>query len=208
MAREPVDIPTFAAGQLALLDAELAAEREESALLVSQAAPAAVARAGLAIVNLRISAQRTGLGGKSVVELELDPAVGGSGAGAGELPEHAIRTGDIVALAEQPRGSERRAAKQELRKTGFDGVVVRVTARSVSVASDRDDDDADALEGKKIWLCVREFWPTRRCGPTCGPASADGLWVVSSWPTMSRTRGVWSTCAVAMVKPVLNRVAG
>ncbi|KAK3059573.1 hypothetical protein LTS18_010522, partial [Coniosporium uncinatum] len=68
-------IPTFAQTQLALLDRELQAELAETSLLASQHAPATLARAGLAILNLQISSQRTGLGGKTVLELSLDPAV-------------------------------------------------------------------------------------------------------------------------------------
>ncbi|EKG20325.1 ATPase AAA+ type core [Macrophomina phaseolina MS6] len=140
------DIPTFAATQLSLLDAELQAELAETSLLLSAHPPQTLQRAGLAILNLQIASQRTGLGGKTVVELELDPAVKGAGA---ELPEHGIRTGDIVGVQEQPAGSARKKEKSELKKNGVDGVVLKVNATAVSVALDKE--DVDVPQGK-LWL--------------------------------------------------------
>ncbi|KAB2578422.1 putative dna helicase protein [Lasiodiplodia theobromae] len=140
------DIPTFAAAQLSLLDAELQAELQETALLLSAHPPQTLQRAGLAILNLHISSQRTGLGGKTVVELELDPAVKGAGA---ELPEHGIRTGDIVGVQEQPAGSAKKKEKSDLKKSGVDGVVLKATATTVAVALDKE--DADVPQGK-LWL--------------------------------------------------------
>ncbi|KAK4151944.1 hypothetical protein C8A00DRAFT_16685, partial [Chaetomidium leptoderma] len=94
-----IDIPTFATTQLALLASELAAEIAESAALVGLHSPAALQRAGVALTNLTVSAQRTGLGGKTVLELGPDPATTTSI--SGDLPEHGVRVGDIVFLAEQ-----------------------------------------------------------------------------------------------------------
>lgn len=141
---DPLDIPTFAASQLQLLDRELQAELEETSLLASQSAPAALQRAGLALLNLHVSAQRTGLGGKTVLELELDPAVGG-----GELPEHGLRVGDIVGIKEQIGGSAKKKEKNEADKQGVDGVVVKVQASSVSVAADKEEIDVPA---GKLWM--------------------------------------------------------
>lgn len=84
-----LDIPSFALTQLALLEAELNSELEETSLLLSNSTPTALARAGLAIVNLTLSSLRTGLGGKIVVELGVDSAVSSKGKdGEGELGEH------------------------------------------------------------------------------------------------------------------------
>ena len=151
-----IEIPAFAATQQKLLDAELKAELSETASLVTQFAPAALQRAGLAILNLQVAAQRTGLGGKPVVDVELDPAVSRSGGGGGgrgekdgELPEHGIRTGDIVGLQQQPSGSAKKKERDEMEQSGAKGVVLRVTAKKVSVAMDKDDAD---LPGGKLWL--------------------------------------------------------
>ncbi|KAK3904829.1 hypothetical protein C8A05DRAFT_31352, partial [Staphylotrichum tortipilum] len=99
-----VDVPAFAQNQLSLLAAELAAEIAESSALVSLHSPQALQRAGVALTNLTLTSQRTGLGGKTVLELGPDPATttsSSSGNGA-DLPEHGIRVGDIVIVAEQP----------------------------------------------------------------------------------------------------------
>ena len=87
--KDAVDIPSFAATQLALLEAELQSELSETSSLISNTSPAALQRAGLAITNLSISSQRTGLGGKTVVELGPDSATASKD---GELAEHGVRT--------------------------------------------------------------------------------------------------------------------
>ncbi|KAI9760237.1 MAG: hypothetical protein M1840_002580 [Geoglossum simile] len=138
------DISSFAATQLLLLDDELQAEVAEVAALVSQSSPAVLQRAGMAILNLVVSSQRTGLGGRTVVDLELDSAVGG-----GQLPEHGIRTGDIVGVQEQPAGITRKKDKRELKSRGADGVVVKVTGSKVAVALKKEDED---LPPGKLWV--------------------------------------------------------
>jgi DNA polymerase alpha-associated DNA helicase A len=142
----PTSISAFATKQLQLLDAELKAELEENNLLVSQTSPTALQRAGLAIVNLSVSSQRTGLGGKTVLELELDSAVG-----PGDIPEHGIRVGDIVSVADQPSGSAKKREKADLKSKGVEGVVLKVTPKNVSVALDKEDAD---VPGGKLWLYV------------------------------------------------------
>ncbi|KAF2087408.1 P-loop containing nucleoside triphosphate hydrolase protein [Saccharata proteae CBS 121410] len=144
----PTDIPSFATTQLSLLSAELRAELAETAALTSQHSPAALQRAGLAILNLTVSSQRTGLGGKTVVELGLDAAVGGGGEG-GELPEHGIRVGDIVGVQEQASGSAKKREKSEVEKRGVEGVVLKVTGQAVAVALDKEDVD---VPGGRLWL--------------------------------------------------------
>lgn len=140
----PVDISSFASTQIDLLDGELQAELAETSLLASQSSLAALQRAGLAILNLQLASQRTGLGGKTVLSLELDPAVGG-----GDLPEHGLRVGDIVGVKEQVSGSAKKKDKNEADKNGIEGVVVKVQASSVSVAADKEDID---IPGGKLWM--------------------------------------------------------
>lgn len=64
-----VDVPSFATRHLSLLDNELRAEIHETQLLTETHAPTVLQRAGLAILNLSVSSQRTGLGGKTLLEL-------------------------------------------------------------------------------------------------------------------------------------------
>ncbi|KAF2659817.1 DNA helicase-like protein [Lophiostoma macrostomum CBS 122681] len=145
----PTDIPAFATTQLKLLDAELQAELSETNALLSSHTPTTLARAGLAILNLNISSIRTGLGGKTVVELALDPAVVTKGDKA-DIPEHGIRTGDIVAVQEQPSGSAKKTEKRDLAKKGAEGVVLRVRRENVEVVLDKE--DADVPSGSKLWI--------------------------------------------------------
>ncbi|THZ43422.1 DNA helicase [Aureobasidium pullulans] len=142
----PIDIPTFADKQLMLLAAELNAELEETALLTATHAPSTLARAGLAVLNLAISAQRTGLGGKSLLELSLDPAIAGTET---ELPEHGLRVGDIVGVSEQPKGAEKKKERQDMEKKQVQGVVVKVLREIIVVALDKDEVD---IPGGKLWL--------------------------------------------------------
>lgn len=146
MPPERIAITDFATAQLSLLDRERLAELEETQLLLSQTSPTVLARAGLAVLSLSVASQRTGLGGKTVVELELDSAVK---TGNGELPEHGIRTGDIVSVSEQPKGSERKSEKMDLKRKGVEGVVLKVTSSIISVALDKEDAD---VPGGRLWL--------------------------------------------------------
>lgn len=142
-----MDIPQFATDQLSLLSAELAAETASTATLLASTSPTTLSRAGLAIVNLVVASQRTGLGGKTVVELEQDHAIGN----AGELGEHGIRTGDIVRVGEQPKGNEKKSEKASLEGKGVEGVVVRVNQKGLQVALGKEEDDIEGLGGR-LWV--------------------------------------------------------
>ncbi|KAM5351616.1 hypothetical protein ACJ41O_004339 [Fusarium nematophilum] len=145
---KPLDVPTFASTQLALLDQELQTEINETSTLISNHSPTALQRAGLALTNLVVSAQRTGLGGRTVLELSPDAATARAGA-EGELPEHGLRTGDIVLVAEQPAGSAKKREVRELEKKGARGVVTKVGRGWVSVALD-DGRDEVSFTGR-VW---------------------------------------------------------
>ena len=154
-----VDIPTFAQTQLSLLEAELAAEIRDSSALVASHSPAALQRAGLALTNLTVANRRTGLGGRTVLELAPDPATSSSTRSssssssssanstnrAADLPEHGIRVGDIVLVAEQPAASARKRELRESEARGVRGVVTRVGRGALAVALD---DAASAGKGK------------------------------------------------------------
>ncbi|KAL8698766.1 MAG: hypothetical protein Q9201_006397 [Fulgogasparrea decipioides] len=146
MARNGLDIPSFATSQLSLLAAELVAETSQNALLLSTHSPRTLSRAGLAITNLTLSSQRTGLGGKTVLELDQDTAVGGEA-----LSEHSIHVGDIVRIGQQPKGGEKKAEKISMEDKRSEGVVIRLGQKSVQVALDREGDEADGLGGK-LWV--------------------------------------------------------
>jgi DNA polymerase alpha-associated DNA helicase A len=83
-----------------------------------------------------------------VVELEPDSATASAD---GALPEHGVRTGDIVVVAEQPAGSARKREVKELEAKGGRGVVVRVGRSAVEVALDGEE-DGDVLGLKRMWI--------------------------------------------------------
>lgn len=87
------------------------------------------------------------------MELGLDPAVAGKD-GDGELPEHGIRVGDIVSVAELPAGSARKREVKELEAKGARGVVVRVQRGCVGVALDgeREGEEVDVLGESRLWV--------------------------------------------------------
>ena len=145
MAPSPISIPSFATAHLSLLADELAAETAYTAQLLGSSSPATLSRAGLAIVNLTLSSQRTGLGGKTVLELEPDSSLGSS-----EIGEHGIRVGDIVRVGTQPKGQERKKEKAALEAKGLDGVVVRVSGKALMVALDKED-EGEGLGGR-LWV--------------------------------------------------------
>ncbi|KAH8792456.1 DNA helicase-like protein [Hyaloscypha finlandica] len=146
--KDAVDIPSFAATQLALLEAELQSELSETSSLISNTSPAALQKAGLAITNLSLSSQRTGLGGKTVVELGPDSATASKD---GELAEHGVRTGDIVVVSEMPSGSARKREVRELESKGSRGVVTRLGSKAVWVALDEREGE-EGVGGKRLWL--------------------------------------------------------
>lgn len=143
---EPIDIPTFASTQLHLLSHELQTEIQETSTLITNHSPTALARAGLAITNLTVSSQRTGLGGKTVLELSPDSATSTTG----ELPEHGIRTGDIVLVAEQPAGSAKKREVKELERKGARGVVTKTGRGSLAVALDEGREEV--VFGGRVWV--------------------------------------------------------
>ncbi|OAL21995.1 hypothetical protein AYO22_07592 [Fonsecaea multimorphosa] len=144
---------------LHLVNLEQDSEIAETSLLLSSTAPTTLSRAGLAILNLSVHSLKTGLGGRSVVELGLDPAVVRKDS-KGELPEHGIRTGDIVRVGETPKGTARKKEVAELKGRGVEGVVVRVGDRAVWVALGKEgggtaggsDSNVEEVPDGKLWL--------------------------------------------------------
>ena len=143
----------FAQTQLHLISQEQQTEVAENQLLLSSSPPSILARVGLAVLNLTVQSLRTGLGGRTVVELGLDPAVTST---TNDLPAHGIRTGDIVRVSEQPKGSAKKRDVEALRGKGVEGVVTRVGERAVWVAVGKEGasgsgEDAEVPDGK-LWL--------------------------------------------------------
>ncbi|KKF92869.1 DNA polymerase alpha-associated DNA helicase A [Ceratocystis platani] len=146
MSAKAVNIPAFAQSQLGLLAAELQAETAEAESLISSHTPTALQRAGYAITNLVISNSRTGLGGKTVLELSPDSATAGADA---ELPAHGLRSGDIVLVAGQPAGSAKKREVKDLEKKGIRGVITKTVRSTVSVALDQESDEEPT---GRLWI--------------------------------------------------------
>ncbi|KAJ2958002.1 hypothetical protein NQZ79_g6351 [Umbelopsis isabellina] len=128
----PSAMESFIDSQIELVAKERKLEVEDTARLLSACSPAQLQKRGVALVALRVASMRTGMGGKSLLELELaqpltDPP---------RLPSHKIRTGDIVGLQEYKKD-------KPLSQTLLSGVVSKVTDTSVTVAlsQDRDNDE-------------------------------------------------------------------
>ncbi|KAI0175619.1 DNA helicase [Hypoxylon sp. FL1284] len=153
MSPQSVDVPAFARTQLALLDAELQSEIQETSALIGGTSPASLQRAGLAVTNLVVASQRTGMGGRTVLELGPDAAT----TTTAELPEHGVRTGDIVLVSEQPAGGAKKREVKDLERRGARGVVTKVKRDAIAVAvdegKDKDEDAAAPLvAAARVWL--------------------------------------------------------
>lgn len=154
-----MDIAAFAASQLALIALEKNADIVQQASLTSQLPPAALVRHGLALTNLVPAGQRTGFGGRTLLDLEPDTAI----VADGKLPPHGVRQGDIVRVEVQPSGSATKKEKSDIKDAGVEGVVHRVFETKISVAinpaaaSSSADDDPAAVDrictaGKRLWI--------------------------------------------------------
>ncbi|KAL9599577.1 MAG: hypothetical protein Q9219_003733 [cf. Caloplaca sp. 3 TL-2023] len=146
MDSSAINLPAFAATQLSLLASELAAETSQNSLLLSAHPPRTLSRVGLAITNLVLSSQRTGLGGKIILELEQDNAIGSE-----ELGDHGIRVGDIIRVGQQPKGGEKKLEKKSMELKGLEGVVVKLSRKTVQIALDKDEEETDGM-GSRLWV--------------------------------------------------------
>ena len=140
---------------LHLVDLEQASEVKETSMLLSSTPPTILARAGLALLSLTIASLKTGMGGRTVIELSLDPAVVVKGT-KGELPEHALRPGDIVRVGEMPKATAKKKEAAELKSKGVEAVVTRVGERSIWAALGKDsgsgDGDLESVPDGRLWM--------------------------------------------------------
>lgn len=96
--------------------------------------PKKLASFGLAVVNLVMQNMRTGLGGKTLVELALDPAVSRP---EEEILPGSLRVGDIVRIDRMANSSED--------KTSLEGVITRLSGKALTVSVDEDANDETLL---------------------------------------------------------------
>ncbi len=168
-----IDIASFASTQLSLLAAELQCEIDETSAAAAAHSPAALQRAGLAVANLVLGSRRTGLGGRTVLELVADPATAAAGDGEGQLPEHGLRAGDIVRIADQKAAAKSTKKKYAKGGGGAGGGGSSGGAKAVVVRVRQ----PGRLGGP---------WTRTTRTPTTALPAACGL---SSWPTRSLISG-------------------
>lgn len=107
--------------------------------MLSSYTPIQLQRRGLALVGLKVTGMRTGLGGKSLIDLELAnpnvlPAL---------FPAHKISTGDIVGIDVYKRD---KPSKQ----SDYSGVVARVQESRITVALSQEELPAEIQERCQI----------------------------------------------------------
>ena len=88
-----------------------------------------------------------------MLELALDSAVVAKDS-RGELPEHGVRTGDIVRVGEVPKGTAKKKEVNELKGLGVEGVVTSVGERAVWVAVGKEGgqgEEVDVPDGR-LWV--------------------------------------------------------
>ncbi|KAF7722103.1 hypothetical protein EC973_003683 [Apophysomyces ossiformis] len=114
-----------------LVQKEKQVDVEDTAKLLSSYAPAQLQKRGVALIGLKVTGMRTGLGGKCLIDVELAnpskiPPI---------FPPHKISTGDIVGIDEYKKD---KPAKKSAR---WSGVILRVTDTRITVALSQDMDD-------------------------------------------------------------------
>lgn len=116
------------------IEEEQKADTDDAEAYLRNYSPKKLARLGLAITNLVLASTRTGLGGKTVMEFELDLAVKDKGIEPG-----LIRTGDIVKVSNHGD-----------KVIDFTAVVVKITPAMVVVSTD--DEGAEVNDDVRCWM--------------------------------------------------------
>lgn len=126
-----------------------------------------LANLGLAIINLLVDNSRTGLGGKTLIELGLDAALLQKD-GRGELPSlqvGTIRVGDIVRLDKmsnvgkiEKKTFKTQTSDQVSSSVEYvDGVVIKIHSNTITVSVDEEDSTMDLYNntndgGIRMWI--------------------------------------------------------
>ncbi|CAK9435571.1 uncharacterized protein LODBEIA_P02980 [Lodderomyces beijingensis] len=125
--------------------------------------PRKLAQLGLAIINLNIVNIRTGIGGKTILELQLDNAVSD-----GELSTSTMKTGDIVKIAKMGKSEKSKNTKKKKQENeveaseddeALEAVVVKVTAQMITLSVDESTSDDKILnyytnttDSARLWI--------------------------------------------------------
>ncbi|KAK6462324.1 P-loop containing nucleoside triphosphate hydrolase protein [Scheffersomyces coipomensis] len=122
--------------------------------------PKKLAQSGLAIINLIINNIKLGLGGKTLIELVIDPAIKGDS--KDELSVGSLRVGDIVKLDKQAKSTASKDKVKEKAKEdeSLEGVIIRQNSYSITISIDDDSTDDKVLslynntsnDNTRMWL--------------------------------------------------------
>ncbi|KAJ2371738.1 hypothetical protein IW150_004454 [Coemansia sp. RSA 2607] len=127
-------IEDFVEEQTKSVEKERAYEAEQTQILVGKISATQLQKLGLALVALRITAVRSGSGGRTVVTLEA-PVAGEA------LQATALRGGDIVGIEAAGGGKRTEDDKKSQR---LEGVLMSITQNKATVALGPDDEIPDA----------------------------------------------------------------
>lgn len=131
---------------LKCIDLERGADIDQTSELLNSLPPKKLAAKGLAIINLSSENIKTGLGGRTILELKND--LGGHESElivAGD-----IRTGDIVRI-DKTASSTKKKSKEE--DTGCEGVVTRVSQTSIVITIDENFEEKILnIVNDKLWI--------------------------------------------------------
>jgi DNA polymerase alpha-associated DNA helicase A len=119
-----VDAKLWSESQCKAIEKERRTEVEEVETILKRFTPAELQRRGYALINLRISGSRMGLGR---ILVDFEPATGGMD----RLVQNRFRVGDIVGVSEYPETATSGVS--------LSGVVSRVTETALTVAFSNDE---------------------------------------------------------------------
>lgn len=103
--------------------------------------PKKLASFGVAIINLVLTNLRTGLGGKTLIELSLDPALSKQ---EDEIPTGNLRVGDIVKL-DRMLASSLKTPEKLKESNSLEGVIVKITGKLLCVAVEENVSDENLM---------------------------------------------------------------
>lgn len=159
MTNTPISASELSAKFKAALLLEQQEDTELTLEYLDKYSPKKLAQLGLAVVNLVVSGVRTGLGGKFLIELTLDPAVKGDNA---EISPGTLRVGDIIRVDTMKERGNRKNEKgkkegdQKDKTDAVDAVITKITLQAIVAAIDDADTDFGLYNNtnndSKVWV--------------------------------------------------------
>ncbi|ODV73193.1 ATP-dependent 5'-3' DNA helicase HCS1 [Cyberlindnera jadinii NRRL Y-1542] len=133
---------------LECISKEKSSDVEQTRLLIESLPEKKLALKGLAVINLTVDSIRTGLGGRTILELKNDMSTHDDGT----IANGDIRTGDIVKVDVMGKAKKTKdeSAKSDV---SVDGVVTRVSQQSIVITVNEEyDDKVVNIVNDRIWI--------------------------------------------------------